>query len=431
MKLICVDLESSLPTLHRPDTVGGGEQWALVRLHSQPLGILKLDTSRPYSSADLGRLIVDRFSSAIVEHLVEDGLTIGDIGSVAEGVASLPVGCPQATVLAEWPSVTVAVCTRDRPARLSQCLAALESIDYPDDRLELLVVDNAPSDDATRTLVHSRPRFRYVVEPRPGLDWARNRAVLEAHGDIVAFTDDDVVVDRGWVRALASVFVHERDAMCVTGLVVPDALDTPAQVLFERYGGFGRGYARVYATAVGSRSAASQHGGTGKFGTGANMAFRRSAFDRVGFFDPALDVGTETNGGGDLEMFFRIIKAGQLLVYEPRAVVRHQHRRDYGQLRKQLTDHGIGFYSYLTRSARAFPEERGAFVRLALWWLWYWTARRLIGSLFDRRGFPIDLILAELRGSLAGARRYSIARRRAEAIAATYGPQQPLRGTNW
>ena len=53
-----------------------------------------------------------------------------------------------------------------------------------------------------------------------------------------------------------------------------------------------------------------------------------SCFDRIGAFDPALDVGTPTRGGGDLEMFFRVLKDGYALVYEPRAIVRHRHRRD-------------------------------------------------------------------------------------------------------
>jgi GT2 family glycosyltransferase len=134
----------------------------------------------------------------------------------------------------------------------------------------------------------------------------------------------------------------------------PDELDAGPQVLFERYGGFGRGFRRVYANA--DRGAASLHGGTGKFGTGANMAFRREVFDRIGLFDPALDVGTESNGGGDLEMFFRIIKEGHLLVYEPAAVVRHRHRRTYAELKVQLRNNGIGFYAYLARAARAYPD---------------------------------------------------------------------------
>jgi GT2 family glycosyltransferase len=237
-----------------------------------------------------------------------------------------------------------------------------------------------------------------------------------------------VRVDVGWIRAIAEAFRDEPSAMCVTGLVVPDELDTPAQLLFEKYGGFGRGFTRVYAAADEPTRAARQHGGTGKFGTGANMAFRRSVFGTIGLFDPALDVGTATHGGGDLEMFFRIIKGGHLLIYEPRAVVQHCHRREYAQLRRQLMDHGIGFYSYIVRSVLAYPEERVAFIRLGLWWLWYWNVRRLIVALWRRERFPLDLVLAELHGSLLGLRRYTVARRGAAMIEQQYGPQQSIAG---
>lgn len=427
MKLISIDVERPLPSL-APGRSDTGELCALIRLHGHALGLLHLDASQTYSTTELARLILDRFSSRIIEHLVEDGLAIGDLSSVTDASTVLPSRCPNQET--QWPVVTVAVCTRNRAERLEECLTALEELEYRADCLDLLVVDNAPSDSATKTLVASHTRIRYVVEPRPGLDWARNRAVLEARGDIVAFTDDDVSVDSGWVRAIASVFHDEPTAMCVTGLVVPDELDTHAQVLFEKYGGFGRGFTRTYACADRPGQAASRHGGTGKFGTGANMAFRRSVFDGVGLFDPALDVGTVTNGGGDLEMFFRVIRAGHLLVYEPQAVVRHRHRREYSQLRTQLMNHGMGFYAYLMRSALAHPDERGGLIRLGLWWFWYWNVRRLNAALFSRDRFPLDLIVAELWGSLLGLRRYFVARRRAAAIVREFGPQQPLVGAN-
>src|SRR3954453_20674871 len=131
--------------------------------------------------------------------------------------------------------------------------------------------------------------------------------------------------------------------MAVTGLVLPYELETAAQLQFEEYGGVGRGVVRrVYPVdqAHGERAVA-EHGGTGKFGTGANMAFRKSVFEEIGLFDPALDVGTVTNGGGDLDMFFRVVRAGHTLAYEPAALVWHRHRRTYRELREQLTNNGI------------------------------------------------------------------------------------------
>jgi glycosyltransferase involved in cell wall biosynthesis len=326
---------------------------------------------------------------------------------------SIPSECPQAPAPALH--VTVAVCTRNRARQLPECLDAILAVDYPETRLDVLVIDNAPADDSTRDVVARYPRVRYVREPLPGLDRARNRAIREAHGSIVAFTDDDASVDRSWVRGIAAAFEAEPHAMCVTGLVVPDELDTPAQLLFEAYGGFGRGVDREVFVVPGKTGVARRYGGTGRFGTGANMAFRREFFERHGEFDPALDVGTPTNGGGDLEMFFRVLKAGHALVYEPRAIVRHRHRRDYGELRTQIENNGIGFYSYLVRSAGAYPDERRAFARLAAWWAWHWNLRRLLRSLAGLERVPRDLIVAEIAGSMKGLRRYGASVRRLAA----------------
>jgi GT2 family glycosyltransferase len=422
-KLINVDVESSVPDIPRPAV---GEQWVLVRLHGHPLGMLHL--SEGCTASDLRRLIVDRFTYEITLHLVRDGLDSGELHRLRENLSNLPRRCASLKAVSRWPSITVAVCTRNRTSQLAECLEALVGLDYPADLLDLLVVDNARSETATEELVRARyPSVRYLHEPRPGLDWARNRAALEARGEIIAYTDDDVIVDPRWVRAIAKVFVQEPDAMAVTGLVVPDAIDVVPQRLFEQYGGFGRGFSRRYwqVDVTGGESAAQSHGGTGKFGTGANMAFRRTLFDRIGFFDPALDVGTPTNGGGDLEMFFRVLKTGHMLVYEPAAIVRHRHRREYAHLRTQLANNGIGFYAYLVRSAAAYRDERAAFLRLGIWWFWWWNVRRLLASFKPRRhGFPRDLILAELRGCFIGLRRYARARTKADEIARAFGPQR-------
>jgi hypothetical protein len=200
--------------------------------------------------------------------------------------------------------------------------------------------------------------------------------------------------------------------MCVTGLVVPDELDTPAQLLFERYGGFSRGVNRFVFLADRQEPVGNRYAGAGRFGTGANMAFRRAFFDAHGLFDPALDVGTPTNGGGDLEMFFRVLKEGHALVYEPSAIVGHLHRREYRELRSQIENNGIGFYSYIVRSARAYPRERAALARFGAAWWWRWNARRLLRSLAGRESIPRDLIFAECVGSFKGLWRYGTSRRR-------------------
>jgi O-antigen biosynthesis protein len=403
LKLISIELSLPLPAIS-PRSIG--EQLVLVRLHDEPLGFVTPPAAGA-SPSQLTGLILERLSFPIARHLVADGFANPAAGW--SDLARIPRHCPHAPHPAT--RVTVAVCTRNRAGQLGACLEALEALEYPKELLDLLVVDNAPRDESTRAVVARYPRIRYTCEPQPGLDRARNRAVLESTGTIVAFTDDDVSVDPLWVRALAAAFEEEPHAMCVTGLVVPHELDTAAQLLFERYGGFSRGVNRFVFFADNRERVAAKYGGAGRFGTGANMAFRREFFDAHGGFDPALDVGTPTNGGGDLEMFFRVLKEGHALVYEPSAIVRHRHRRDYRDLRTQLENNGIGFYSYLARAAAAYPSERAALVRFGAWWWWSWNARRLLRSCIGREAIPRDLIVAECVGSLKGLRRYAVSRK--------------------
>ena len=244
----------------------------------------------------------------------------------------------------------------------------------------------------------------------------------------MAYTDDDVIVDRAWARAIANAFDRESEAMAVTGLVVPHEIDTEAQVLFEQYGGFGRGVRRRYAQIdlEGNESAVPRYCGAGQFGTGANMAFRRSVFDMVGLFDPALDVGTATNGGGDLDMLFRVLDAGLLLIYEPTAIVRHRHRRDVEALRVQLANNGIGLYAYLAKNANARPDRAGAFIRYGLWWFAHWNLRRWFLSLLRLNRFPRQLVGAELLGSIVGAARYKTAMQNTVRLEREFGPQRAL-----
>ena len=311
------------------------------------------------------------------------------------------------------PRVTVAVCTRNRTADLALCLDAIMQMSNP--AAEVLVIDNAPANDATERLVREHyPGVRYVLEPKPGLDWARNRAIAEAQSEIIAFTDDDVIVDGNWVGAIAELFASAPDVQVVTGLVVPYELESEAQQDFESYGGFGRGLVRAWHVAGG-------HHGAGRFGTGANMAFRRELFDRIGGFDPALDVGTAADGGGDLEMYFRVLQEGYMLVFEPRAVVRHRHRREPERLRKQMRDWGKGLFVYVRRSADRYPHERREFRRLTGWWIRRYIIRRYLLSYLRATPYPRDLIVQEVRGALQSRRAYRDAVRGAERIARESG----------
>ncbi|MGH2521106.1 MAG: glycosyltransferase [Anaerolineales bacterium] len=300
-----------------------------------------------------------------------------------------------------WPPISVVVCTRDRAQLLRACLAALARLDYP--AYEVIVVDNASRDDSTARAVAATP-FRYVREEHPGLDWARNRGAAEARYDIVAYVDDDAQADPGWLGGLAGAFAGPNVA-AATGLVLPLELETRAQQLFEEYSGMGKGaQPRLFQRdSMRPRELAAAH----RVGVGANMAFRRNVFDTIGTFDTALDVGTPSGGGGDLDMFHRILVAGLAIRYEPAAVVRHQHRRDMPGLRHQLYNNGRSFGVYLIKVWRSRSLDRRVVARYALGWFGGWVLARFIKGLLWLERFPLPLLWAELWGACSAPWAYT------------------------
>jgi O-antigen biosynthesis protein len=404
-----IDVELSRPFVPVKGLDGYLKVRALLRWRGQPVETVLISISNGVcTTRDLDSALTRPIMTKVMAIVMRSQLANLGERDFNELLRSEPV--PAQTTRA--PSISVAVCTRDRADDLRMCLNAL--CDLAEPPLEIVVVDNAPKTSATRDVVEAFQRsavgggirFRYILEPKPGLDWARNRAVEEACGEIVAFTDDDVVVDKLWTKAIARTFAENPDVMAMTGLVEPYELETDAQVLFEEVGGFCRGYnRRWYHTDAGDLIGAF-HGGAGKFGTGANMAFRRCLFQKIGLFDPALDVGTPTRGGGDLEMYFRVLKTGHTLVYEPAAMVRHRHRVSYGSLYSQIRNNGVGFFSYVTRTLREYPEERRGFLKLCWWFFWWWNVRRCFWSLFHPGKAPAELYRAELNGSVVGLFQY-------------------------
>jgi len=302
------------------------------------------------------------------------------------------------------PSLTVAICTKDRPENLAQCLKSLLKLQTPASGgspcFEILVVDNAPADERTKELCGVMPEVRYTRELKPGLDFARNRALHEATGDLLAFLDDDVVVDRKWLCGLIEAWAENPDAAAFTGLVLPYELATVAQILFERRGGFRRGFEKIrYGQTLPGNPL--HPCGAGIFGAGCNMAFIREILVKLGGFDEALDTGAPLPGGGDLDIFYRVIRAGYPLVYEPQYMVFHKHRREYEKLRRQYWTWGLGFMAFVVKSYQSDPPQRSQLRRLVWWWLKD-QLRQFKKSLRGRHTLPPVMILAELWGGIVG-----------------------------
>ena len=293
-------------------------------------------------------------------------------------------------------TVSVVVCTRDRPEPLERALRSLTALTPAPD--EVLVVDNAPTGSQTRDVVLRCPDVRYVLEPRPGLSAARNAGLRAAGGEVVAFTDDDVTVHPAWVGRLREAF-DGSDALAVTGLVLPAALDTEGQLLFELHmGGFGHEYRTRLFDERWFQGVRHLGAPVWRIGAGANMAFRRQAFELVGGFDERLGAGA-AGCSEDSEMWYRVLAAGHSCLYEPAAVVHHHHRSDADAVRLQSRAYLDGHVAALIVQYAAHRDVGS--LRRALVGLPRYYVGRLARSV--RR--PDPTLAHELRGLVSGLRR--------------------------
>ncbi len=383
---------------------------ALVRIHTQPLGQIELELKDGWlSAAELTEAIHAEFGDEIELHYAFDA------ASAHSDHPDCLFGTPTPD---NAPMVSIVVPTKDRPEELARCLDSLTAIDYP--RFEIIVVDNAPSDEETRKIVDSfadDSRVRYVRENIAGSSRARNRGTAEAKGSIVAFTDDDVLADPQWLNAVVRRFNLNPEAVCVTGLVLPANLTSEAQAWFEQYGGFAKGYQPKIFDLVKNRHDSPLYPYTaGMFGSGNNVAFRKDAIEELGGYDVAMGPGTSAPSGEDLALFLATVLSGNTIAYEPRAIVRHRHRPDYEGLAHQLHSYGKGITSILTKCIMDDPRHIVMIARRAP------EGLRLLlrsGSSKNARrtaGFPRRLATAELLGIAAGPFAYVKSRKEARSI---------------
>ncbi len=386
--------------------------WVLVRLHYYPLGLLKIPLTKTFiEPGELRQLILAELQNPLLEHLLIDNQAVGlgSVGDLLAGLNAPPEKCQYRLENNYQPFATVAICTRNRAESLARVLNSIAKLDYPN--FEVIVIDNAPGDSQTADLLKTNfPNFRYVLEELPGLDNARNRAISEAGGEILAFTDDDTVADPYWLQALVAAF-ETPDVMCVTGLVVPYELEHPAQQLFEKYGGFTRGFRRRTFHFNQRYPRTFYFYGAGEFGTGANMAFRRGLFGLIGNFDPALDVGTVTNGGGDLDIFFRVLMEKHTLVYEPAALIWHVHRADSERLQYQINGWGTGHAAFLTAALLRYPRNARIALTFSQKWFRHWPLAQYLKQRKQPEAGILPLARAETIGALLGPLKYFQARR--------------------
>ncbi|GIF26008.1 GT2 family glycosyltransferase [Actinoplanes tereljensis] len=414
-----LDLADPLPSVPAVHTDGRRvrQAWALVRLFTEPLGTVLVDVPgtglRP---AALGIAIEAALGPALRDRLGDLPLPID--GHVPATEPAFLAG--RRAILATAPHLTVVVCTRDRPGALARCLDSLLVQDYPAYRV--LVVDNAPTSDATAEVVRSAARrgpVDYLREPTPGLSHARNAAVRAAPGRILAWLDDDEVADPHWLAEVARALAAHPEADVVAGVALPAELETRAQLWFEQFGGHSkrRGFTPdIFGPHTARRQSPLYP--VPPFATGANMVFRPGVLERIGLFDTALGAGTPARAAEDTLAFTRVLLAGGTIVYQPTALTYRYHDRDLNGLRHQIAGHGTGLAAACTGLLLSRPTLLWRALSLIPRALRDLAARRPPPAETPLDEFPRDLRRAERRGMLSGPSAYLKGRRQAKRTTA-------------
>ena len=407
-KILHVELSSDVPNLELdPDYPAF---YVVFWWHSIPLGHVEIMCGQlPISANQLKQMAARTIAPVITSHLQEVGLSSPEVEDriAQHDFAADDVLRKWEEPFAQWrkqrsvpinTSLSVVICTRDRPEYLERCLESLQTLSHPPD--EIVVVDNAPSSLATQELVKQFPHIKYILEPKPGLDVARNTGVIHSTGNILAYIDDDVIVHPDWSLHLPQAF-QDPQVMAVTGLVIAGALDTEAQRIFEKYWSFNRGYRTFLYDSQYFDRYRCLGVPAWRIGAGANMAFRRQVFDLVGYFDERLDVGA-AGCSGDSEFWYRILAEKWTCRYEPTVVAFHWHRQEMSGFQKQIFNYMRGHVTELLIRFEKYHHWGNIFHLVLL--PVHFCRVVIIGLLKDR--LRLSTFRQEIRGCFSGLRYY-------------------------
>lgn len=405
-----IDLDRSLPALPDRTAAGAAYRTALitVKLHGTPVAVTEVHVTPGVATPAtlLAALLWPKIAADVNGHLREDGLPtvrmLDALNGLGNGTNGHGPACQRFATGGYSPEdVTVVIPTAGRSLQLSLLVRELL---YGSFRPAAVVVadnDTAGRGSVARQLgrdLDDAP-LTVVTTSRRGAAHARNRGAAAVETPLIAFLDDDVTVDPRWLPGLLRGFGRDERVRCVTGLIMPASLDSPAQVRMQQYGGFDKGTtARLFDLAAHAGDHPLYPYLPGAYGSGANFAVRRDVFHELGGFDERLGPGTTTRAGEDIDLLMRTVLAGHMLAYEPQALVLHDHRATDAELRSTVFGYGLGLGSVLWKQTAARQSRREIVRRVPS------GVRYLFGSSSPKNAhlqgnaYPASLRAAELAG---------------------------------
>lgn len=295
-----------------PDEAGGtllsAQPLVAMRLNRQAFGLLAGLNDGVTTATELSRVVPD--------------LRLTDMIAFLDNLTQRRLLTRQLPPPAAWPSVSVIIPAHGRPEATRACVTSLLKLDYPPDRLEVIVVDDA-SDPPLAPALEGLPVQLLRQEQNIGQSAARNLAAAQAQGTLLAFIDNDCQADPGWLCALVAAMSEPAVAIAGGRVIAPEP--TGPVAAFE---------------AVRSPLDMGPH--SGEVGPGQRVAYmptcnlvvRRDALLEVQGFTAAMLLGE------DVDFIWRVIQGGGRARYQPEGQVVHHHRVQLGALLRRRADYG-------------------------------------------------------------------------------------------
>lgn len=283
--------------------------------------------------------------------------------------------------------ISVVIATKDRPRQLKNCLRTIFKSDT-NFLSQLIIVDQSQdglSQQVVAQLVKQHSRFKKIVDyfslKEAGLSKARNWGIDQSRGEIIAFTDDDCLVDSEWINRIEWCLSQYPEVAGVTGNTYPYQPKSHPQELSPC----------TFIKPSILLNTPTYH--ADQIGYGNNMAFRRDIFNKIGYFTEWLGVGSEGKSAEDAEFFLRLLDAGHLLFHDQEMIVYHHRWLDKqsffsSQTYNQYLVGELACYSYYAVRGKLFAIKV--------------VARNLVDFLCGLLNLPLATNMQQLKAKIRG-----------------------------
>jgi O-antigen biosynthesis protein len=317
-------------------------------------------------------------------------------------------------------SLSVVMSTADRPHDLRACLSLIttQQLTIP---FEIIVVDNMPAARTTPPVVAEFPQVRLLTDARGGgISSGRNTGIQAAQGDVIVMTNDTTRPPQGWLQKLLDA-IQVSNAACVLGNVLPTEPDHPIVKLVVEHTPLTHDMPYAEYTPAWFWAYRTRSPRTSTLPGGANIALRASVFadERVGLLNEAFGSGMPVPAAEDLLLYYRLLKAGYTIAFDPSVITYHEHVTDMTLFKRRVYGYAKGVSAYELEVLFGEKDLRaiGSLARLIPWDVLN-VGKALARALAtgDARGVEIEWI--KVRGHLAGIPAWINGRRNAARLSA-------------